>query len=259
MLATLLVLSVLQFSPADAPRLDAQETRALSLLAPVAAASSGYRLLSHEHDPGVGVSPRSSPFSFWRAFGQFSAGFGAQLLVGSAMWAVETLALFGTAAFDSTYNGGAGTRTILGSGIQTMIILNGAVLPFLSALPIWLISKIDRGYLHSFPWTWLSGVATYAAYWAVWAAQPLRYDGLELVLWPTHVGSWLLVSLVQAIVVHLTREPDPSAFEATSVTAALVNVNGSRVSVGAPLPTLTADASRPGRMVPVFSLAQGRF
>src|SRR3712207_4937305 len=107
MLATLLVLSVLHLSPADAPRLDALEHRGLSLLAPAAAAPSGYGLLSHEHVPGHPA--RSSPFSFWRAFGELFTGFGSQLLVGSAMWAVEVVGLFGATVLTSAFTGGEGT------------------------------------------------------------------------------------------------------------------------------------------------------
>jgi hypothetical protein len=106
-------------------------------------------------------------------------------------------------------------------------------------------------------WTWLSGVATYAAFWAIQYAQPMRYGGLELVLWPTHVGSWLLVALAQTVVVNLTKED--RRYSAKAPSTSLLNVDGKRVSVGAPLPVLASDVSRPGRVVPVFSLAQGRF
>ncbi len=106
-------------------------------------------------------------------------------------------------------------------------------------------------------WSWLSGVATYAAYWAFQYAQPMRHGGLELVLWPTHVGSWLLVALAQTLVVNLTKED--RRYSALAPSPALFNVDGKRFTVGAPLPVLAADVSRPGRVVPVFSLAQGRF
>lgn len=256
MLATLLVLSVLQLSPADAPRLDVPEHRGLSLLAPPAAdAPSTYGLLSHEHVPG---SPApSSPFSFWRAFGELFTGFGSQLLVGSGMWAVEVVSLFGATILTSAFTGGQGTDLVLGAGTHAMILINGAVLPLLSTLPIWLIASTDLGYSHSFLWTWLSGVATYATFWTVQARQPSRYGGLELILWPTHVASWFLVALVQTVVIHLTREP--SSFLSRAPSPSLLNVEGRRVSVGAPLPVLAPDVSRPGRMLPVFSLAQGRF
>jgi hypothetical protein len=256
MLATLLVLSVLQFSPADAPRLDAEPPRALSLLAPSLAVPRSYGLLSHEHEPGRPVRP--SPFSFLRAFGELVTGFGSQLLVGSGLWAVEVLTLFGATVFTSAFNGGEGTDFVLGAGTHAMIVLNGAVLPLLSTLPIWLIASTDLGYSHSFVWTWLSGIATYAAFWSFQYSQPSRYGGLELILWPTHVGSWFLVALVQTVVVNLTRERYSSR-AARAPTPALLNVDGSRVSVGAPLPVLAPDVSRPGRVVPVFSLAQGRF
>ncbi|MCY1082913.1 hypothetical protein [Archangium lansingense] len=256
MLATLLVLSVLQFSPADAPRLDAEPPRALSLLAPSLAAPPSYGLLSHEHEPGRPA--RSSPFSFLRAFGELFTGFGSQLLVGSGMWAVEVISLFGATVLTSAFTGGEGTGFVLDAGTHAMILLNGAVLPLLSTLPVWLIASTDLGYSHSFMWTWFSGVATYAAYWAFQYSLPSRYGGLELILWPTHVGSWLLVALVQTVVVNLTKERHGS-YRAMAPTPALLNVDGSRVSVGAPLPVLTPDVSRPGRVVPVFSLAQGRF
>ena len=256
MLATLLVLSVLQFSPADAPRLDAAPPRALSLLAPSLAAPPSYGLLSHEHEPGR--PPRSSPFSFLRAFGELVTGFGAQLLVGSGMWAVEVLSLFGATMFTSAFTGGEGTDFVLGAGTHAMIVLNGAVLPLLSTVPIWLIASTDLGYSHSFMWTWLSGIATYAAFWAFQYSLPSRYGGLELILWPTHVGSWFLMALAQTVVVNLTRERY-HARAAWAPATALLNVDGTRVSVGAPLPVLAPDVSRPGRVVPVFSLAQGRF
>jgi hypothetical protein len=254
MLATLLVLSVLHLAPADAPRLDALEHRGLSLLAPAAAEPPGYGLLSHEHVPGTPA--RSSPFSFWRAFGELSTGFGSQLLVGSAMWAVEVIGLFGATALTSAFTGGEGTDVVLGVGTQAMIFINGAVLPLLSSLPIWLIASTDLAYSHSFLWTWLSGLATYATFWAVQSAQPSRYGGLELILWPTHVASWFLVALVQTAVVHLTQEP---LFASRAPSPSLLNVEGRRISLGAPLPVLAPDMSRPGRVVPVFSLARGRF
>jgi hypothetical protein len=255
MLTTLLVLSVLQLSPADAPRLEAGPPRALRLLAPAIAEPRGYGLLSHEHVPGVPA--RSSSFSFAPAFGELLTGFGSQLLVGSGMWAVEVIGLFGATVLTSAFTGGEGADLVLGAGTHAMILLNGAVLPLLSTLPIWLIASTDLGYSHSFLWTWLSGVATYAVFWSVQYRQPSRHGGLELILWPTHVGSWFLVALVQTVVVNLTRER--YAFAATAPSPALLNVDGPRVSVGAPLPVLASDASRPGRVVPVFSLAQGRF
>ena len=256
MLATLLVLSVLQLSPADAPRLDARPPRALSLLAPSLAAPPSYGLLSHEHESGRPA--RSSPFSFLRAFGELFTGFGSQLLVGSGMWAVEVLGLFGATVLTSAFTGGEGADFVLGAGTHAMIVLNGAVLPLLSTLPIWLIASTDLGYSHGFVWTWLSGVATYAAFWSFQYSQPSRYGGLELILWPTHVGSWFLVALVQTVVIHLTRERS-SSHAARAPAPALLNVDGTRVSLGAPLPVLTPDVSRPGRVVPVFSLARGRF
>jgi hypothetical protein len=256
MLATLLVLSVLQLSPADVPRLETREHRGLRLLAPaVAAPPAGYGLLSHEHMPGTPA--RSSPFSFWRAFGELFTGFGSQLLVGSGLWAVEVIGLFGATVFTSAFTGGEGTDAVLGAGVHAMIFINGAVLPLLSTLPIWLIASTDLRYSHSFLWTWLSGVATYATFWAMQARQPSRHGGLELILWPTHVASWFLVALVQTAVIHLTREPVSFASRAPS--PALLNVEGRRVSLGTPLPVLAPDVSRPGRVVPVFSLAQGRF
>lgn len=254
MLATLLVLTVLQLSPADAPRLDAPEHRGLSLLAPATAAPPAYGLLSHEHVPGTPA--RSSPFSFWLAFGELFTGFGSQLLVGSAMWAVEVIGLFGATILTSAFTGGQGADVVLGAGTHAMILINGAVLPLLSTLPIWLLASTDPRYSHSFLWTWLSGIATYATFWAVQSRQPSRHGGLELILWPTHVASWFLVSLVQTAVIHLTREP---AFASRAPSPALLNVEGRRFSVGAPLPVLAPDVSRPGRVVPVFSLAQGRF
>jgi hypothetical protein len=257
MLATLLVLSVLQLSLVDAPRLDREPPRALSLLSPSLAAPPSYGLLSHEHEPGRPV--RSSSFSLLRAFGEFFTGFGSQLLVGSGLWAVEVISLFGATVLSSAFTGGEGTDFVLGAGTHAMIVLNGAILPLLSTLPIWLIASTDLGYSHSFMWTWLSGIATYAAFWSLQYAQPSRYGGLELILWPTHVASWFLVALVQTVVVNLTKERYASSYRATAPAGALLNVDGARVSVGAPLPVLAPDASRPGRVLPVFSLAQGRF
>ncbi|WP_257451726.1 hypothetical protein [Archangium lipolyticum] len=256
MLTTLLVLSVLQFSPVDAPRLEAREPRALGLLAPTLAAPSGYGLLSHEHVPGVPA--RHSSFSLLRPLGEFFTGFGTQLLVGTGMWAVEVVALFGATVLTSAFTGGEGVDFVLGAGTHAMILLNGAVLPLLSTIPIWLIAATELDYSHSFIWTWLSGVATYGVFWAVQYSRPHRNGGLELVLWPTHVASWLLVALVQTVFINLTKEPD-RAFASRAPSPALLNVDGKRVSLGAPLPVITSDVSRPGRMMPVFSLAQGRF
>ena len=256
MLTTLLVLSVLQFSPVDAPRLEAREPRALSLLAPTLAAPSGYGLLSHEHVPGVPA--RHSSFSLLRPLGEFFTGFGTQLLVGTGMWAVEVVALFGATVLTSAFTGGEGVDFVLGAGTHAMILLNGAVLPLLSTLPIWLIASTDLGYSHHFLWTWFSGIATYAAFWAFQYSLPSRYGGLELILWPTHVGSWFLVALAQTVVINLTKERYHSRAPRAPA-AALLNVDGTRVSVGAPIPMLAPDVSRPGRVVPVFSLAQGRF
>ncbi|WP_152622746.1 hypothetical protein [Archangium violaceum] len=255
MLATLLVLSVLQFSPADAPRLDVEPPRAVSLLSPSVAVSHGYGLLSHEHQPGRPA--RSSSFSFLRAFGEFVTGFGSQLLVGSGLWAAEVITLFGATVLSSAFTGGQGSDFVLGAGTHAMIVFNGAILPLLSTLPVWLIASTDLGYSHSFIWTWLSGIATYAAFWTLQYSLPSRYGGLELILWPTHVTSWLLVALVQTVVVNLTKERSSSIFRASS--GALLTVEGARVSVGAPIPVLAPDVSRPGRVMPVFSLAQGRF
>ncbi|WP_375768845.1 hypothetical protein NR798_45410 [Archangium gephyra] len=256
MLATLLVLSVLQFSPVDAPRLDVEPPRGLSLLAPSVATPPDYGLLSHQHEPGRPA--RSSRFSFLRAFGELFTGFGSQLVVGSGLWAVEVITLFGATVLSSAFTGGDGADFVLGAGTHAMIVLNGAILPLLSTIPIWLIASTDLGYSHSFIWTWLSGVATYAVFWSVQYSLPSRHGGLELVLWPTHVASWFLVALAQTVVINLTKERS-SSFAARAPTGALLNVDGARVSVGAPLPVLAPDLSRPGRVVPMFSLAQGRF
>lgn len=255
MLTTLLVISVLRLSPADAPRLDTHEPSSFSLLAPALAAPRSYGLLSHEHVPGRPA--RSSPFSLLRAFGELFTGFGSQLVVGTGMWAVEVVSLFGATVLTSAFTNGEGTDVVLGAGTHMMILLNGAVLPLLSTIPIWLIASTDLGYSHSFMWTWLSGVGTYAAFWAIQYRQPLRYGGLELILWPTHVMSWLVVAAAQTLVVNLTKED--RRFSARAPSTALLNVDGKRLSVGAPLPVLASDVSRPGRVVPVFSLAQGRF
>jgi hypothetical protein len=257
MLTTLLVLSVLQFSPADAPRLGSHEPPAFHLLTPaVAAPAPGFSLLSHEHEPGR-PRRRSSSFSLLWPLGEFFAGFGSQLVVGTGMWAVEVVSLFGATVLTSAFTNGEGVDFVIGAGAHAMILLNGTVLPLLSTLPIWLIASIDLRYSHSFLWTWFSGLATYAAYWAVQFARPTTHGGLELVLWPNHVASWFLVSLVQTLVVNLTKES--RSFDARAPRTALLNVEGKRVSVGAPLPVLAADVSRPGRVLPVFSLAQGHF
>ncbi|AKJ08423.1 hypothetical protein ATI61_1307 [Archangium gephyra] len=255
MLATLLVLSVLQLSPADAPRLDVEPPRALSLLSPSVAVAHDYGLLSHEHQPGRPV--RRSSFSFLRAFGEFVTGFGSQLVVGSGLWAVEVVTLFGATVLSSAFTGGEGTDFVLGAGTHAMILFNGAVLPLLSTLPIWLIASTDLGYSHSFIWTWLSGIATYAAFWSLQYSLPSRHGGLELILWPTHVASWFFVALVQTVVINLTKER--SSFASRAPAGALLNVDGTRLSVGAPLPVFAPDVSRPGRVVTVLSLAQGRF
>lgn len=255
MLATLLVLSVLHLSPVDAPRLDSPRPRPFSLLTPAAASPSGYGLLSHEHVPGV--PSRSSPFSFWRVFGEFVTGFGSQLVVGTGLWAVEVIGLFGATVLTAAFTGGSGTDFVLGAGTNTMIFINGAVLPLLGALPIWLIASTDLGYTHSFLGTWLSGVATYATWWVLQTRQPSRHGGLELITWPAHVGSWLLTALVQTVVINLTKEE--RSFASRALSPALLHVEGARVRVGAPLPALAPDGARPGRVVPVFSLAQGRF
>ena len=257
MLTTLLVLCVLPLSPADAPRLDARESPSYSLLAPaLAAPSRNYGLLSHEHLPGVPA--RRSSFSYLRTFTEFVAGFGTQLLVGTGMWAVEVVTLFGATMLTSAFTDGQGTDFVLGAGTHAMILFNGTILPLLSTIPIWLIASTDLAYTHSFLWTWMSGLATYAAYWAVQYSRPLPHHGLELVLWPTHLGSWLAVALVQTLVINLTKERD-RAFSSRVPSTALLNVDGKRLSVGAPLPVLASDVSRPGRILPVFSLAQGRF
>jgi hypothetical protein len=256
MLTTLLVISVLQFSPADAPRLDTREPSSFSLLAPAVAAPRAYGLLSHEHVPGRPA--RTSPFSVLRLFGEFFTGFGSQLFVGTGMWAVEVVSLFGATILSSAFTGGRDTDVILGTGTHMMILVNGAVLPLLSTIPIWLIASTELGYRHSFVWTWLSGVAAYGAFWAFQYAQPMRHGGLELILWPTHVASWLVVALAQTVVVNLTKERG-SVFDSRAPSTALLNVDGKRVSVGAPLPVIAPDVSRPGRIVSVFSLAQGRF
>jgi hypothetical protein len=255
MLTTLLVISVLQLAPADAPRLDTYEPSSFSLLAPAIAAPRSYGLLSHEHVPGQPA--RSSAFSVLRAFGELFTGFGSQLLVGTAMFTVEVVSLFGATILTSAFTKDRATDAVLGAGAHMIILINGAILPLLSTIPIWLIASTDLGYSHSFLWTWLSGLATYSAFWVFQLREPLRYGGFELILWPTHVVSWFLVSLVQTVVINLTQER--RSFGSRTPATALLNVEGKRVSLGAPLPILAPDVSRPGHVVSVFSLAQGRF
>lgn len=254
MLATLLVVSVLQFSP-DAPRLEVPEPPALNLLLPGAALYVSPSRFMHEHEPGV--TPRgTSSFSLLRPFGEFLASAGVQLVVGSILWAVEATALFGTAFFTAAFTNGAGVDAVLGAGTYAMIALNGAILPLLSTLPVWLIASTDLGHSYSFLWTWFSGLATYGVFWAVQFSRPNGDSGLHLVLWPTHAASWLLTALVQTLVVNLTRE-EWSADRPPL--GALLSIHGSHMSVGAPLPVLVPDASHPGQVLPVFSLARGRF
>jgi hypothetical protein len=260
MLTTLLVISVLQLSPADAPRLDTSdsfEPSSFSLLSPSIAEPKAYGLLGHEHVPGR-RAPRTSPFSVLRLFGEFFTGFGTQLFIGTGMWAVEVVSIFGASVLSSAFTNGEGTDVILGAGTHMMILLNGAVLPLLSTIPIWLIASTELGYTHSFVWTWLSGAAAYGAFWAFQYARPMRHGGLELILWPTHVLSWFLVAVTQTVVVNLTKERG-SVFDSRAPSTALLNVDGKRVSLGAPLPMIAPDVSRPGHVVSVFSLAQGRF
>ena len=255
MFATLLVLSVLQLSPADAPRLDTEAPRALSLLTPSAAASHSYGLLSHEHEPGVPANPPT--FSVLRAFGEFFAGFGFQLVAGSFLWVTELVAIFGATIFSAAITEGRAAEPVFRAGINTMITLNGLILPLLSAIPIWAIANGSGQFVHSFMWTWLSGVATYAAFWAFQVALPSQAGPLGLLLYPTHVASWLLTALVQTVIIQVTRQDRDFASRAPS--PALLNVEGRRVALGTPLPALVPDASRPGRMVPMLALAQGRF
>ncbi len=260
MLTTLLVISVLQFSPADAPRLESSDTfepSSFSLLAPAVAAPRAYGLLGHEHQPGR--PPRSSPFSVLRLFAEFFTGFGTQLVIGTGMWAVEVVSLFGATALSSAFGNGEGTDTLIGAGAHMMILINGAVLPLLSTIPIWLIASTELGYSHSFTWTWLAGAAAYGAFWAFQYALPMRHGGLELILWPTHVMSWLVVAAAQTLVVNLTKERGGSMFDSRAPSTSLLNVHGERVSLGVPLPVIAPDVSRPGHVVSVFSLAQGRF
>lgn len=256
MLTTLLLLSVLHASP-DVPLRGTHEPHALSLLSPAAASPAashhGFQL---GHRPG-GSRRHGSSSSPWRPLGEFFTGFGSQLLVGTGLWAVEVVTLYGATFLVSAFTGGRGSDFILGAGAQTMILLNGGILPLLSTVPIWLIASTDLRYSHSFWWTWLSGAATYTAFWAFQLALPSRHGGLELILWPTHVASWALVALVQTLVINLTKEEGGLLARAPS--SALLNVDGSRVSLGTPLPLLAPDVARPGRIVPVFSLAQGRF
>jgi hypothetical protein len=256
MIATLLVLCALQSSPVDVPRLDAPGPRALSLLSPEAAAPRPYGFLDHEHEHVPGTPARSSAFSVLRVTGEFLAGFGTQLLVGSGMWAVEVVGLFG-AAYLTASAGGVNTELLFSTGARAMVLVNGTLLPLLGALPVWLIASTALEYSHHFVWTWLSGVAAYSVFWAVQLSQPSRYGGLESILWPTHAASWLLTTLVQILVVNLTEEPRFRVSRAPS--SALLNVEGKRLSWGAPLPMIAPDVSRPGRVVPVFSLAGGRF
>ncbi len=256
MLTTLLLLSVLHASP-DVPLRGTQEPSALALLSPAsvspAASHHGFQL---GHRPG-GSRRHGSTSSPWRPIGEFFTGFGSQLLVGTGLWMVEVITLFGATFLTSAFTGGEGADIVLGAGAQTMILLNGGILPLLSTVPIWLIASTDLRYSHSFWWTWLSGAASYAAFWAFQLALPSSHGGLELVLWPTHVASWALVALVQTLVINLTKE-DSELFS-RALSPALLNVDGSRVSLGTPLPMLAPDVARPGRIVPVFSLAQGRF
>jgi hypothetical protein len=254
MLTTLLLLSVLHASP-DVPLREAHEPRAFSLLSPDVLPSASPGRYAHEHKPGR-PHRRGSSGSLLRPLGEFFTGFGAQLLVGTGLWTVEVITLFGATFLTAAFTGGHGAEFILGAGAHTMVLLNGAVLPLLSTLPIWLIASTDLRYSHSFWWTWLSGAATYAAFWAFQFAQPSRYGGLELVLWPTHVASWALVALAQTVVINLTKERRDFLAHAPP---ALLNVDGARVSLGAPLPMLAPDVRRPGHILPVFSLAQGRF
>lgn len=255
MLATLLVLSVLHAAPLDAPRLDVSTNRSVSLLASTAAAAHAYGLLSHEHEPGVPAPANSLPFL--RAFGGFFLGFGAQFVVGTLLLVTEIVTLFGASIIAAAFTKGAAAGPILDAGAGVVLGLNGAILPLVSAFPIWLLAAGDVGFSHSFLWTWLSGVATYATFWALQAPLNPELGTFRFLLWPTHLASWFFISLVQSAVVYLTREE--SSFAARAPSPALLNVRGGRVSLGAPVPGIMADISRPGRLVPMLSLAQGRF
>ena len=90
-------------------------------------------------------APRPSPSCASSA--QFFTGFGTHLVIGTGMWAVEVVSLFGATALSSAFPGnGEGTDTLIGAGAHMMILINGAVLPLLSTIPIWLIASTELGY-----------------------------------------------------------------------------------------------------------------
>jgi hypothetical protein len=256
MLSSLIVLAVLQLS-SDAPRLTVPESPAYSLLAPVSGPVGGQGHLLVDQDPEAAPSHEVKPGDILRPIGGFFAGAGLQLVAGSLIYLVEAVAIFGTAILGYASGGNEGVARVLEGGGLLMILLNAPLLPLLGALPVHGIAQGDKAHRYSFLATWGSGLITYGAMWGIITLATLGQAdrGWVLVNYGYHLGSWALSTLVQTIVVQLTRESVEPATQAV----ALLNVDGRRMAWGPPLPALMPDRSRPGQVVPSVLLAQGRF
>jgi hypothetical protein len=260
MVTSLLVLAVLQFS-SDAPRLTVPKPPAYSLLAPVSGpvGAQGRLLAESDQAPEAGPSHDPDAPEIGRAIGGFFAGAGLVLVAGSLIYVIEAIGIFGASILGFLSGGNSGVSEVLVAGGLLMVGLNAPLMPLLSALPVHGIAQGDPKHRYSFLATWLSGVITYAATWGLITLTSLeRPDrGWVLVNYGSHLGSWILATFVQTVVVQSTRESIELPTEVAG--AALLNVDGRRVAWGAPLPTLMPDRSRPGQMVTSVLLAQGRF
>jgi hypothetical protein len=250
MVSSLLVLAVLQLSsPSDVPRLTVPPPPAYSLLAPVSGpVGSQGRLLDQEETPEGAPSSEPvglSPGDMGRSVGGLFAGFGLQLLVGSVFWLVETVVVSGLII--------SGAHDLARSSARLGLFLNATILPILSALPVFAIAQGNPDYEYNFLVTWVAGLVVYGGLFTVADLSVARADAL--MHYGLHAASWGLTALVQVIVVQATRELKRPRFQG----AALLNVEGPRVSWGAPVPALMPDRARPGQLVASVLLAQGRF
>jgi len=251
MVAPLLVLTVLQLSSlSDAPRLTVPTPPAYSLLAPVSGpvGSHGRLLLDQEEEreegPAYPEPEALTPGDIGRSVGGLFAGFGVQLLVGSVFWLVETVVVSSL-----VYIGSEAARPTARLGL----FINAGVLPVLGALPVWGIALGNPSYEYSFLLTWLAGAATYGGWWAFMDLTTVQTD--RLMDYGLHAASWALTALAQVMVVQATRALKGPTLRG----AALLNVDGTCVSWGAPVPALMPDRARPGQAVASVLLAQGRF
>ncbi len=144
-------------------------------------------------------------FSFKRVLLQFIAGGFLLVTCGTILLVVELLGIFGTSFVIAAFTEGKVAQSPVSFIGILAFTVNILILPLLGSLFMILFrkagNKTNPPGIRNFFLSTLSGGIVYAAFFVY-----LYYNAPEpifLIVWPVHLGSWILVTFVQTVTMQL--------------------------------------------------------